>query len=427
MKLLTKTSLLIITVSIFIFFIGNIVFFQVTKYEIQEQVNTELTSVMHRVMKQIRKDSSFKGVDLVSDIVKIKEVPVEFVKVPQFSDTLIFDQIRQKYTPHRSLIVTLAYNDKNYKIEIYKSLMASNVLIEQIAISSFILILIFIFFIFYLNRYVFAKVWSGFFSTIKNVEDYDIKSMDSLTLKSTEIEEFDKLNNVLASLVNRIRNDYLNLKDLTANTSHEIQTPLAIIKSKAENLLQAENLNEEQLIQLSNILEGTERLSKLNQSLLLIAKIENNQYHQKERVRLKDIINKTLNNYTAFAEAGNYRIASNLDDQYVKINPVLIDILVGNLIKNAFVHNHTGGILNIDLKQSKFVISNSGETLKFPKEKLFERFIKDQSKANSSGLGLTIVKKICEYYDLPIEYNYQNKLHSFMIDFSTIQSEKLNG
>jgi len=128
------------------------------------------------------------------------------------------------------------------------------------------------------NYIISRRLWLPFYETIKKINSYDIKNKTLITFPETNIAEFGKLNAVLSSMSQKIREDFFNLKEFTENASHEIQTPLAIIKSKIELLVQSENLSENQVELIQTIDQSVTRLSKLNSGLLLITKIENNQY-----------------------------------------------------------------------------------------------------------------------------------------------------
>lgn len=420
MKLLSKTTLLILTVSIFIFMVGNIVFFQATKSMIKKHIDYELVSQMHNVIKQIKENESMFQITRFSDEVKIESVDKDYKIQPFFSDTVLYSLIQKRYDPHRSLTFNYKSQSRNQRITIYKSLLSSDKLIERITLASIALVMSFIFMIFILNRYVFANVWSDFFTSIKKIDKHDIKSQKKIEFNQSEIEEFDKLNEVLSSMVLRIQKDYLNLKELTANTSHEIQTPLAIIKSKAELLLQAENLTEKQLKEIYSILNTTERLSKLNQSLLLITKIENNQFEESQIVNIKEILQKHIENFQMLFESSNTKLNTDISEGSVKINPVLFDILITNLLKNAIIHGQSKGDISIIFTKNILQISNYGETLSFHPDLIFTRFAKGANKQNSNGLGLEIVKKICDYYSIPINYSFFNEKHCFEINFKDI-------
>ncbi|MBI9068100.1 MAG: HAMP domain-containing histidine kinase [Salinivirgaceae bacterium] len=420
MRLLSKTTLLIVTVSIFIFLIGNIVFFHISKAMIKKHIDTELVSQMHRVLSKINKSEELFQLTQFSDEVVIKVMPASYVQHPQFSDTVLYDKIQKRYVPHRSLKFTYKSVNVNRKISIYKSLLSSDKLIERITISSIVMVMIFVLMIYILNRFVFRNVWSNFFSSLKKIENYDIKSLEKLKLEETEIDEFDKLNKVLTKLVNRIQSDYQSLKELTANTSHEIQTPLAIIRNKAEMLLQSDNLSEKEMQEVYSILTTSDRLSKLNQSLLLITKIENNLFDEFEEIHVNEILEKHLNNFAMLFEAGEFKVSSELTEGSISINPILLDILVSNLMKNAVAHGTKEGNIHVAYHHPMLQIKNDGERLPFPEEHIFTRFVRGTNGSTSNGLGLEIVSKICNYYSITINYSFKEKQHCFAIDFSNI-------
>jgi signal transduction histidine kinase len=241
-------------------------------------------------------------------------------------------------------------------------------------------------------------------------------------LISSDISEFDTLNKVLTNMANKIENDFINLKEFTENASHEIQTPLAIIKSKLEILIQSTTLTREQ-IELVQIMDhATSRLSKLNMGLLLIAKIENNQYEKMEPVSLGSLIRKSLETLDDFIRHKNLEVKWEMEEMVsVNMNPVLADILVNNLINNAIKHNVCDGYITIMLSVKELTIENSGKPLvgnsiENPSD-LFHRFKKNSTSDESIGLGLAIVKKICDTYHLSIFYTIKDNIHSISIKF----------
>lgn len=420
MRLLTKTSLLIITVSIFIFFIWNIVFFQIARHMIMKQVDSELTTLMHQVMQGFNQGQITPHNVNILNFIQIEHTSPGFHQTPVFRDTLIYNKYQKKYIPHRVLSFSYSNGPQNHKVSIQKSLMETDLVIEKITLVSIILILVFIFSIYFINRYIFENVWAAFFSTIKKMDNYDIKSKDELHLEKSEIVEFEKLNSVLESLVNRIRKDYDNLKELTANTSHELQTPLAIIRGKAELLIQSESITGKEMELISSIMETSDRLSKLNQSLLLIAKIENDQFIESETINIKEKLEHHIEGFEMLIEAGEYNLQKKIEPCYIKIHPLLFDVLMTNILKNAVVHNFPKGEIKIELSNQKLKVFNTGKPLTIDPNLIFKRFVKNSENKNSSGLGLELVKKICDYYDLSIAYSSVDDFHCFEIDLKTI-------
>ncbi len=158
-------------------------------------------------------------------------------------------------------------------------------------------------------------------------------------------------------------------------------------------------------------------MASLNKALILLSKIENNQFKENELISVNKIINKVINNFADLIEVKNIKLNLNLKDELqITINPTLAEILLSNLVQNAIRHNLNGGIINIDLMQNKLIISNSGEVLTINSNELFTRFKKNDASKDSLGLGLAIVKSICNIYQLNIDYSYSNQLHTFTLN-----------
>jgi hypothetical protein len=160
MRLLSKTTLLIITVSIFIFMFGNIAFFYISKGMIKKHIDTELVSQMHNVIGQIKKDEALFNITKFSDEVSIKAVHPDIAQPPTFSDTVLFSTIQNIYIPHRALKFSYQSKSRNQIITIHKSLLSSDKLIERITISSIVMVMVFIIMIYIMNRFIFVNVWS---------------------------------------------------------------------------------------------------------------------------------------------------------------------------------------------------------------------------------------------------------------------------
>ena len=131
-----------------------------------------------------------------------------------------------------------------------------------------------------------------------------------------------------------------NLKEFTDNASHELQTPLTIIQSKLENLFQDDTLTDKQSLVLSDLYQHTTRLSRLSQTLLLLSKIENQQYSNTQFLDFKTVIEQKLNQFEDLISDKNIIVQTNFSEiPPLSINPVLADILLSNLICNSIRHN----------------------------------------------------------------------------------------
>ena len=226
-------------------------------------------------------------------------------------------------------------------------------------------------------------------------------------------------------MTNKVRNDYESLKNFTENASHEIQTPLAIIKTKLELLSQSDNLDETQIIAIGSIGDATSRLSRLNQSLLLLTKIENRQFIESGIINISFIVNDCLDNLEELAESKSILIKRNIQQNvFVEMNESLCEILISNIIINSIKHNYDSGFIDIELGKNNLTISNTGAAPVIETQEFFERFTKNSFSNDSLGLGLSIVKKICDNYGFAVRYNYEGNRHIVTIGFTSGSSSK---
>ena len=104
-------------------------------------------------------------------------------------------------------------------------------------------------------------------------------------------------------------------------------------------------------------------------------------------------------------------------DGTLHANKIVADLLLTNLIKNAFFHNAPNGSINIQVEARSFSISNTSANGAIPKEKLFQRFYKQSTAKDSWGLGLAMVKKICDINQWQLSYSYVESQHVFVVFF----------
>ena len=184
-------------------------------------------------------------------------------------------------------------------------------------------------------------------------------------------------------------------------------------------LIQNESLTQEQLHLIGSVYDATSKMAKLNQGLLLISKIGNNQFTEIEENDLIRLIDRTLSNFGEMIEYRKLTVNRHFETPVViRLNRILAEILITNLISNAIKHNYESGHIDIVANSKMLRISNSGQSMTVNPSELFERFRKSGSRNNDSiGLGLSIVKKITELYQFRIEYLYDHELHTIQILF----------
>jgi len=159
-------------------------------------------------------------------------------------------------------------------------------------------------------------------------------------------------------------------------------------------------------------------MNRLNKNLLLLSKIDNDIYFEKQPVVLNDIIRKYLEFFTEQANAKSVAIVVNDDEKAeVYTNSVLAGVLANNLFMNAIRHNIPNGKIIITTTRDSITFSNTGQESSLNASKLFNRFSKAGASSQGNGLGLAIVKKICGLNQWSISYGFENGLHSFRIIF----------
>ena len=417
MKLLTKTTLYFVTVSLVVFFAGGIGLYKIMQNLVEREVDADLYSRIHYLFNNIQKLDSLNNVAFIAtEPIDIEKVEKPAPKTYRLQDTVLYNKSVKAYMPYRQLSTTVKSGDAYYRIRIYKSLITSNYLIEKIALIITLMLVLFLILAFFLNRYIFGKVWSDFFDTLHIMQHFRLDNPRREEFQPSEIIEFNQLNRELTRMTDKIMQDYEAVKEFTGNLSHEVQTPLAVIKNKTELLFQ-ESLTEKQYALAGSIYSAVNRLSGIVRSLGLIARIDKKQFTDKSAVDLKELIDKQLESYEGMLLSRNIRTERQTDAlPKVVMDSYLADILISNLIKNAVRHNIENGFIRIGLTAEKLVIENSGDDPGVPTEALFEQFSR-ASDQGFMGIGLAIVKKITDYYHWRIRYQYGEGVHKMEIDF----------
>jgi len=267
------------------------------------------------------------------------------------------------------------------------------------------------------NRYVLNGLWQPFFATLHQLKAFNVADDSGLNLKITRIDEFKELNDAVLMMASKVKDDYQNLKGFTENASHEMMTPIAVVISKLDTLIQDETLSAEQYAQITGVYSPISKLSRLNQSLLLLVKIDNQLIHDVVMLDLKDIILEKLNQLQELIQNKGITVTFHPYEKEMSLSKSLAEILIGNLLINAIKHNYNGGEIHIELNRQKLIFKNTGDKTPLEEHKIFERFQKSTA-SEGTGLGLTIVKNICHSFGFEISYYYKESLHWFEVDFN---------
>ncbi|MEP7143711.1 MAG: HAMP domain-containing sensor histidine kinase [Ferruginibacter sp.] len=420
MRLLTKTTLYFLLAIIPLLAAGGFYLFYQFNKELNHEMDAGLLNDELQWVSYIAEQTENSG----PFILKTPELliyPVNDVTTiyPRITDTQQFQAIVNANVPYRQLSHVLFIRGVPYQVIIRKSKVQQSVVVSNVTrVMFFVFTGLFIITLLF-NWFISKGLWKPFQRSLEKIRSAELQKMEAIYFDSnTNVKEFNELNTALNSMANKIHNDYINMKEFTEDAAHEMQTPLAVAQSKLELLLQDTNLKDEQAAAISEASTAIKRLAKLNQSLLLLAKIENNQYETNETINFNTITTKYIRLFDEIIRDKGVAIETQMvADFNIRMHPLLAESLVSNLVGNSVKYNYPGGKILVSITENKYSISNTSYLPAIETALLFKRFKKIRAEGdNSNGLGLAIVKKIADTHQLVISYHAENGMHQFIIE-----------
>jgi signal transduction histidine kinase len=319
--------------------------------------------------------------------------------------------------PFRQLSDVIAVNGVAYRIFIRKSQEQKLALVANIATSMLVVFGGLLMATLLFNWIISRRLWHPFYASLHKIQNIELPKMQALRFEESSTEEFNQLNASLNTMAAKIHSDYITVKEFTEDAAHEMQTPLAVAQSKLELLLQDSALNATQAEAVVQATVALQRLGKLNQSLLLLAKIDNNQYEATATINLVDVTKKYLSLFDAVLKDKQLAIETAFTGDFeARLHPFLADSLVSNLLGNAIKYNYGEGKITLRASADEYRICNTSKQSSLNPENLFRRFkTSADNGVSSNGLGLAIVKKITDANGLVVRYEAKNDLHCFCI------------
>ena len=422
MKFLLRATLVYLLITLIVFGAGGIITYNIFIDAIQLETDRYLIERYRDISTYFKEDPGFSSItDSKITIIPVSELPERPERRRdrfQFTDTLVWHQGLKRMENNRKLTSFVKTEEQNFRIEIHDVIVERDDIFRSVFDSQtwlfVILGVVMVISSFLISTWMFRP----FNQTLEKIKSFNIKSMQSTSLGRSGIKEFDILNGFINQMTEKVSSDYKNLKEFTENASHELQTPLAITKGKLELLLQQENLSREQIDLIESSYDSITYMSKLNKSLTLLSKIENEEFSNKESINISAELNKALAEFDDLIKLKNLKLESNIQENVItKNDKTLIKVLINNLLQNAIRHNNEGGKINVELFENTLIIKNTGASLDIPGEQLFERFKKGIHSEKNSGLGLSIVHKICEISHYRISYDIDGEWHKVTITF----------
>lgn len=411
MKLTQKINRHYATNSFAIFLVAGVVLFFILKNIVNEDTDVKLENTYEQIELLIKNRPQTLDLYPTITVTEVLNNPDQ----KYFSDTtlLIVDEMEE----YRQLVGYATINNVHYKITVRELGIESQDLFTTLAIVTLFGFSFLILSLYIINRKIAQTTWLPYFQNLEKLKQFSLQTLTPFDPVKSDTNEFNEMNVVLKSLTDKVISDYDNLKKFSENASHELQTPLAIIRSKIESLMDENSLSSMQVEKIHSIYQSVNRLAKINSGLVLLTKIENGQFSEIEQIDLSKILKQHIENFSELIEIKELKLQYNeTEQQIINGNKILIELLINNILGNAILHSIKGDDIIIMLNKNVLQFSNSGQKIITENDRLFERFYKSGPSA-STGLGLAISKQICIALKWDICYSFKNQYHIFKITF----------
>ncbi len=411
------------TLALFIL-LGGILFYNIIIYFVHQSDKHTLLEFKRNLELYIDQKGKLPGNNLlnkgrITHSIVEDEVYIE----PIFSDTIVYSDYKKEEVMYRILKYTHKVPQGNALITLWQSSMDSQDLASGIILSFLAFFFLYTLFSLWWNRWFMKRLWSPFYYIVRQLRSVDLSKKHMIKLEKCNIDEFNALTNVINMMLKRIDDDYTTLRGLTETTSHELQTPLSIIKAKIELIQQNESYTPKQHEEIKTLEMSVDRLIRLNRFLLTIARINNNQFPAYNSISVNKYIDEFIDSFDDIIELKQITIHKHYSSDFIiNIHPQLAEILISNLLSNAIRYNIKKGMIDIYVNKDTIKIVNTYGNI-IPPGNLFARFNRSIQDKDSTGLGLSIVESICRKNNLKSELNISEKL--FAITISKTDEYKL--
>lgn len=428
MKLTNKFTLWYFAIMLLVLLIGGAIVY----YEIQWKIS-KVEVVRHQrlndlIAQQIRTGGDYSG-SPTRKRATIDEIPAD--SMPGGANSYYTRGIgwnpEFQINEFRLMVTSFyAINGKYYRITTYSYIPSFYQLLPGVVDSFKWILLLLLVLVAISSKLIPKYILSPLSKTLRVIQSFDLKQRKPIRLPETRTSEFKELNIFLKKMTDKALEDYQSLKEFAENASHELQTPTAIIRGKLELLMESD-IKDDQAILIAEMHNALEKLSRIHSSLTLLTKLENKEYATEKPVCLSELAQETLDSFEELIEMKSLALTCHIEDNvYIHLHSALADLLLTNLVSNAIRHNIPGGTIRLSLTRDGLVIGNSGLPPQIPVMELFERFKKGDPASDSIGIGLAIVRQICELMNFNITYEYAASRHAIAISFEpSIPASKL--
>ena len=421
MKLTTHAIRSLILPLLFIFGTWSVAFYFILSDELIDEVDDQLEVYSERIIRQwLSGESLPDSTDGTNNTYYIRQITSDelaFSKKVEYEYKNIYIAARHEDEPARVMHTIFTNRDGTWwKLTVMTPVYERNEVISTILVSTFTLLIVMLLVIIAVFAWVFVRHTRPLYKVLRYLDSYAIGKPKALD-NETDVTEFQQLNASVEACINRIEEVYERERRFIGDASHELQTPLAVCQNRIEMMMNDATITEHQLMELAKMQQTISELIRLNKTLLFLSKIENNQYIEYTEVCVNTKLHHQLEMLAEVYESKG--ITMNLYEKgqwTLSANDELIASLVSNLLRNAYIHSLPHSSIDIYIKEGALSIANTSEGDTLDAERLFDRFYRGRhGKKNSTGLGLSIVKAICEASHLKVGYTFEQGKHIFTV------------
>lgn len=406
MRLLNRSLLHLSMVLLLVLAAWAVAFFFVVRHAVVDSIDEGLEDQEEIIRYRLQQDSTLLHVhDLGLHGFAIEPAAAKTRTV--YRDTLLYVPSEGKVEPVRLMTKVFKHKGEFYRMQVYTSTVEEDDLVEDILIALIGLYFTLLLTIIIVNNVVLRRVWRPFHAILAQLKTFRLGSGRALADVPTAISEFKELKTAANALVHHATDTYENQRAFTENAAHELQTPLAIAINKLELWAEQQASEEERMVVVGEVMALLERLTRINRSLLLLARIENKQFHEARDVSFAALAREVADEFSDLAAHRQVGIALEVEgDLALRMDPALARILVTNLVKNAIVHNRAEGSVTVRVAPDRLIVRNTGADRPLDAARIFDRFHKETTAHAGTGIGLAIAKAITEMHGLHIAYRY---------------------
>ena len=418
MKLIYKVTIRLALVILPVLLLWATVFYFAMVNEVNDETDDSLEDYAEMIAQRVITGEELpKPGDGSNNTYAIELLPAteNYRDSKEYEDCEVYLPKKGETEPAR--VLTMIFHDNDgmpYRLVVSTPTFEREDVIEAILIHIVILYTVLVCTILIVTILVFKFSMEPLYSLLKWLDGYRPGNGTEGFPDEDSVLEFRKLTSAARETIERAENHLERQKQFIGNASHELQTPLAVLGNRIEWMMDNTTLTEEQFAELSKMRQSIHRLTRLNRTLLLLSKIDSGHFLDRSPVDIVAIIENELEVYKEIYADKDIRCSVKMPRYFVvEMDEMLATTMVSNLLKNAFVHSHSGGTVEIVISHGVLSVSNNGDEA-LDESRLFDRFY-TSGKTGSTGLGLALVKSISDYYDFAINYGFRDGIHCFSV------------